>query len=202
MRYARRTAAASGASRRAARSQLRPAHRSAWRTEAAGGVRWRAVARWPSAWRSVRATAASGSATSPAASRSPWARRRCVERMAGANQRTLPPESYLCLPPSRNFKGRASSERRAALKPCVSLWAIPRHLIADTVSCSIRPSRLVPHASVESSYFCTTFLCLSQSSNVSLLVLSAPPVASWVSATHKAPSSAKIIHLSPGTCRR
>jgi len=39
------------------------------------------------------------------------------------------------------FKGRAASERRVALKPCVSLMGeIPTHLIADTVSCTQLPT--------------------------------------------------------------
>jgi len=56
-------------------------------------------------------------------------------------------------------KGKpAASERRVALKPCVSrcMDELPSHLTADTVSCKQRPaSRPVPHASVkvESSYF-------------------------------------------------
>jgi len=46
-------------------------------------------------------------------------------------------------PENGSFKlsqGRAASERRVALKPCVSLWAIPRHLLADTVSCKQLPT--------------------------------------------------------------
>ena len=38
-------------------------------------------------------------------------------------------------PESSYSQGSAASERRVGLKPYVSLWAIPRHLTADTVSC-------------------------------------------------------------------
>jgi hypothetical protein len=89
----RRMAAASAASRRAAPSRRRPARRFAWRTEAASGVRWRAAARWSSARPSVRLTAASGSATSPAASRTPSARRACAERTARPNHRGVSPRN-------------------------------------------------------------------------------------------------------------
>ena len=42
--------------------------------------------------------------------------------------------------PLSTFKGRAASERRVALQPCVSLWAVPRHLTADTVACKQLPT--------------------------------------------------------------
>jgi len=50
----------------------------------------------------------------------------------------------------------AASERRVALKPCVSLWALPRHLTADTVSCKqllTVTTRATCVSKVESSYF-------------------------------------------------
>jgi len=50
----------------------------------------------------------------------------------------------------------AASGRRVALKPYVSLWALPRHLTADTVSCKqllTVTTRATCVSKVESSYF-------------------------------------------------
>jgi len=54
------------------------------------------------------------------------------------------------------FKVKAATEGRVALKPCVSLWAIPRHLTADTVSCKQLPTvatRATCLSKVDNSYF-------------------------------------------------
>ena len=56
------------------------------------------------------------------------------------------------------FQGRAANERRVGLKPCETLavWAIPRHLNADTVSSKqfrTVTTRATCLSTVESSYF-------------------------------------------------